>query len=65
MSQEVTRKYMTIKGFCKENSFISENGIRWMIHSNKEFTKRCVVRLGRKILLKPEEIFKYIEDQNE
>lgn len=29
----------------------SVGALRWMVHSNKEFERRCVLRRGRRILI--------------
>lgn len=29
----------------------SVGALRWMVHSNKEFESRCVVRRGRRVLI--------------
>ncbi len=44
-------KYMTVKKWVSTFGYIPEGGVRHLIFSNKDFEKRVVKRIGRKILL--------------
>lgn len=54
--------YLTIKQTADRYPFLGESGWRWLIYKNKKFCKKCVRRIGRRILLKEEKILEFIEE---
>jgi len=64
-SPEINPKYMTIKQWVATHGFIPEGGIRHLIFSNESFNQKVVKRIGKKILLDVEALYKFIEEQNQ
>jgi len=42
----------------------SVGALRWMVHSNKEFAQRCVVRRGRRVLIDTEAYNRWLREQS-
>jgi len=64
--QKVNYTYLTVKQFCKQNPAFAEGGIRFQIFNEKTnglAESGAIVRLGRKILIKPELVFVWLESQ--
>lgn len=61
-----TKNYLTIKQLAEKYKFITVNGIRWAIfNSEQNGFKKCIVRLGRKIVLCEEDFLQWIEEHRE
>ena len=61
-------KYLTVQQFCETYSAFKVGGVRCQIFNENTNGLResgAVVRNGRKILIKPERYFAWIESQNE
>lgn len=54
--------YLSIKGLAKKG-ILTEGGIRHLIWSNPDFNAKVVRRLGKKILIKVEAFYQFIESQ--
>lgn len=59
---EIAPRYLTVKQVASMG-FIPEGGIRHLIFSNADFNKRVVRRLGKKVLLDLQALYKFIDDQ--
>lgn len=59
----VRTKYMTIKQWASTFGFIPEGGLRHLIFTNKDFERRVVKRLGRKIILDVEALEVWVSEQ--
>ena len=60
--------YLTVKQFCEQNPAFTEGGLRFQIFNEKTnglAKSGAIVRLGRKILIKPELFFTWLEAQQE
>lgn len=56
---------LSIKDFCKKNTFITNGAIRMYIHENRNnFNEKVVVRIGKKILLKEKCFFEWMNENN-
>lgn len=60
---DVRSKYMTIKQWVSSFGFIPEGGLRHLIFTNKDFERRVVKRLGRKIILDVEALNSWVSEQ--
>jgi len=57
--------YMTIRDFCHNNPSFSENSIRWYIQHHKKYDfEKTYCRIGRRIMLKPQAFFDWIESRD-
>jgi hypothetical protein len=59
-----TTKYKTVRQMSEHYDFISQALLRKLIASDKQFQKKCVRRLGRKILLDEDAVLKSIADSH-
>ncbi len=60
------KSYLTIKNFVKKHPhFLSEGGIRHLIfNSQSNNFETCIRRAGRRIFLDEEEVFSWVDKQN-
>lgn len=59
--------YSTIKQFCKRHPAFTEGGIRHNIFYEKTnglAKSGAIIRNGRRVLIKEEKFFQWLEDQN-
>ena len=63
---EVTDSLVTIREFCRQRTWPTEAGLRWLIFNSQEngFGK-CVVRIGRRVLIDEKAFFKWTEAHRE
>lgn len=54
---------MTVKQWVSVYGCIPEGGIRYLIFKNKDFEKKVVKRLGRKVLLDVQALETWIAEQ--
>ena len=63
---QTTYIYLTVKQFCEQNPAFTEGGIRFQIFNEKTnglAKSGAVVRMGRKVLIKPVLFFAWLEAQ--
>lgn len=65
MTLQTAMRYMSIKQWVSTIGYIPEGGIRHLIFSNKDFRKRVVRKVGKKILLNIKELEAWIEEQGQ
>lgn len=63
MQATFTSKFMTVRQWVETFGYIPEGGLRHLIFHNKDFEKRVVKRLGRKILLDVEALEEFVTEQ--
>lgn len=63
MEATFTSKYMTVKQWVETYGYIPEGGLRHLIFHNKDFEKKVVRRLGRKVILDVEALEAYVNEQ--
>ena len=63
---EVTSSLITIRQFCERHDWPPHGGLRWLIFNSQEngFAK-CVVRVGRRVLIDEREFVKWLEAHRE
>lgn len=62
MEVVVTPKFMTVKQWVETYGYIPEGGLRHLIFHNKDFEKRVVKRLGRKVILDVEALEAFVAE---
>lgn len=61
-NQNERERFYTIKEFCKKHSWPTEHSIRWMMfNAEQNGFDKVVRRVGRRILIKEEEFYKWLE----
>lgn len=56
-------KLRTIPQLAGEFPAFSERNLRWLVYDNKQgFADRCVVRIGRKVLIHVEEFADWLDE---
>lgn len=57
--------YLTISQLCEKHPAFRQGSIRQMIHNDKDGKgiKKCIVRMGVKILIDELKFFKFLSDQ--
>jgi hypothetical protein len=63
MQSTAEARYMTVKQWVSTFGFIPEGGLRHLIFTNKDFERRVVKRLGRKIILDVQELNLWLSEQ--
>lgn len=67
MSEQNTlqTKYYTVKQFAKEEGFISESGLRYLIfNADTNGFNKVIKRIGRKVLIDVQAFYEWVEEQN-
>ena len=59
-----TRKLIPVSQFNKFHSDPSVSALRWMIFTNKDGIKRCIVRRGTRVLIDETEYFRWLDEHN-
>lgn len=58
--------YQTIRQFLQEHPCFSEGGIRaWIFNEHTNGFHLCVRRIGRRVYLRPDLVFQWIESQKD
>ena len=63
MEATCTSKFMTVKQWAETFGYIPEGGLRHLIFHNKDFEKRVVKRLGRKVILDVAALEAFVAEQ--
>lgn len=63
--QNKDRSLLTVRQFSEKHPAFSEGSLRFIIfHAHKNGFKRCIRRVGRKVLLDEAEVFLWIDARN-
>lgn len=54
-------RFTDVSGVPSILSCLKPSAVRWLIYKDPEFSRKCVFRLGRKILIGVPELFAFIE----
>lgn len=61
-----SRTLLTVRQFSEKHPAFPEGGLRYNIfHADTNGFKKCIRRVGRKILLDEGEVFRWIDEQND
>jgi hypothetical protein len=58
------RRLIPVPQFNKYHPDPTPAAIRWMIYTNKNGFKRCIVRRGHRVLIDEDEYFRWLAEQN-
>ena len=60
------RHLTTVRLFCRKRDWPTEGGLRWLIfNSKKNGFDKCIVRMGRRVLIDETMWDEYIEEHRE
>ena len=63
---EVTSSLYTVQQFCARHNWPPLGGLRWLIFNAKDNGfERCLVRVGRRVLINEREFERWLEAQQE
>ena len=63
---EATTTLLTVQQFCGKHPWPSEAGLRWLIfHAKEKGFAKCVVRVGRRVLIDERAFFECAEAHSE
>lgn len=65
MQKENLKQYLSVREWVSTYGWLPAGGIRHLIHTNPEFVKRVVKRIGRKILLDCQAFENFINEKKE
>lgn len=58
--------YLTVSQFLQKHPCFTEGGVRaWIFNEHSNGFANCVRRIGRRVYLKPDLVFDWIEAQNQ
>lgn len=65
-NNEGVRTLLTIRQFVQQHPAFTEGGLRHLIfHADTNGFSQCIRRIGRKVLLDENSVFKWVEQQNQ
>lgn len=60
-----TRSFLTVRQFSQKHPAFPEGGLRYNIfHAEKNGFAKCIRRIGRKVILDEQAVFRWVDEQN-